>query len=61
MTCMSPAVTVESYDNLAPATTTGADQHKPAYKRRHSSFVPRQLSQSLALDGEEGLLLKVGY
>ena len=50
---------MESYENIAVGKTTGLETDKPAYKRRHSSYVPRKPSVSDALKGEEGLLLKV--
>lgn len=59
MPCMSPAMTVESYEDGTGATTSGVEASNQPYKRRHSSFHPRKLSLSVALEGEEGLLLKV--
>jgi len=61
MRCTSPAVTVEEYEEISTATTTGAAEQKPVYRRRHSSFHPRRKSSSGdAMDGDEGLLLRVG-
>lgn len=59
MACISSSVTVESYEDITVGKTTGLETDKPAYKRRHSSYVPRKPSVSDALKGEEGLLLKV--
>jgi adiponectin receptor len=56
---MSSAVTVESYEDVTKATTSGLETSTKPYKRRHSSFHPRKLSVSGILEGEEGLLLKV--
>lgn len=59
MVCTSPSLTLESYEDIAIGTTSGADTNKPAYNRRHSSAHPRrQSSSSVSMDNEEGLLLK---
>jgi adiponectin receptor len=52
-------VTLESYEDIFSAKTTGTEEQKPLYKRRHSSFHPRRKSSGDVMDGEEGLLLKV--
>jgi len=59
MACTSPSLTVESYEDMTSAQTTGTDTDKPGYRRRHSSFHPRRKRESTEMDGEEGLLLKV--
>jgi len=50
---------MESYGDITTVKTTGAEEQKPAYRRRHSSFHPRRKSGDYSMDGEEGLLLKV--
>lgn len=61
MACTSPSLTtVESYEDITSARTTGAEEHeneKPSYRRRHSSFHPRR--KSTEMEGEESLLLRV--
>ncbi len=59
MACTSPSMKVESYEDIPVGKASGFETDKPAYRRRHSSFVPRKPSVSDALKGEEGLLLKV--
>ncbi|RDW77137.1 putative IZH3 [Coleophoma cylindrospora] len=58
MVCTSPSVTVESYEDITTARTTGTDDsNHPIYRRRNSSYHPRR--NSYENDGEEGLSLKV--
>jgi hypothetical protein len=60
MVCTSPSLTVESYEDITAAHSSAVDEYnKPNYRRRHSSFHPTRRSSSVAMDGEEGLLLKV--
>lgn len=59
MACTSPSLTVESYDDITAAHSSGADFDKPHNRRRHSSYQPRRKRDSVEMDGEEGLLLKV--
>jgi adiponectin receptor len=55
-------LTVESYEDINTAKTTGKEEQKPIYKRRHSSFHPRRRSSDYAtMDGDEGLLLRVHF
>jgi len=64
MVCTGPSLTVESYEDIAVATTSAIkiEGEKPSYRRRHSSFHPRRKSSSAeSMDGEEGLLLRVRY
>lgn len=58
MACTSPSLTVESYDDVVTATTSGMDRGKPLYKRRHSSFHPRRRSSTTSLEGDDRLMLK---
>lgn len=57
MRCISPSVSVSSYDDLSSATASGIEDSKPVNRRRHSSFQPKRRSSDI--DGEEGLLLRV--
>ncbi|KAF4636085.1 hypothetical protein G7Y89_g2002 [Cudoniella acicularis] len=59
MRCTSPALTVESYEEITSAKANGLEASKPIYRRRHSSFHPRRNSSESIMDGEEGLLLRV--
>ena len=59
MACTSPSLTVESYEDITSAKTSGTDDQKQIYRRRHSSFHPRRKSYENAMDGDEGLLLRV--
>jgi adiponectin receptor len=61
MVCTGPALTVESsYEDVHTATSTGKEEQKPVYRRRHSSFHPQsRRKSSITMDGDESLLLKV--
>ncbi|RKF56312.1 Uncharacterized protein C30D11.11 [Erysiphe neolycopersici] len=58
--CTTPSLTLESYEEIPAGTTTSLDSLKPrSYRRRHSSFHPRQLCHDYIGDVNEGLLLKL--
>jgi adiponectin receptor len=62
MSC-SPPFSFATLDETIEAQTSGTDAQDQAIprKRRHSHFIPRRKSLVHSImDGEEGLLLKVG-
>ena len=63
MVCTSPSLTVECLDEEedTSAIASGLEERKPLSRRRHSSFHPhpRRSSSDYAMEGEEGLLIKV--
>lgn len=59
MVCISPSLTVESWDDVSTAAASGVETNMPAYKRRHSSYNPRRDIRSDHMDHDDNLMLRV--